>query len=50
MILLLYGILKYNELEKKQTNRYGEQTSGYQWGGVRGRGNIGVGDLKRDFM
>ena len=37
---------KYNELvnktKKKQTHRYGEQTSGYQWG--EGRENIGVGE------
>ena len=37
---------KYNKLvnitKKKQTHRYREQTSGYQWGEA-GRGNIGVG-------
>ena len=36
---------KYNKLvniRKKQTHRYREQTSGYQWG--RGRGIIGVGE------
>ena len=35
---------KYNELvnitKKKQTHRFGEQTSGYQWGE---RGELGVG-------
>ena len=32
---------------KKQTHRYGEQASGYQWGeGKEGTGNIGVGDLE----
>ena len=33
---------EYNK--KKQTLRYKEQTSGYQWEEGRGRGNIGVGD------
>ena len=40
---------KYNKLvnktKKKQTHRYREQTSGYQWGEV-GRGKILVGDYK----
>ena len=39
---------KYNKLvnitKKKQTHRYKEQTSGYQWGG--GKGNIGVEELR----
>ena len=39
---------KYNKLvnitEKKQTHRYKEQTSSYQWGEGRGRGNIGRGE------
>ena len=30
-----------NTTKKKQTHRYREQSSGYQWGEV-GRGNIGV--------
>ena len=38
---------KYNKLvnktKKKQTPRYLEQTSGYQWGEGGGRGNTGVG-------
>ena len=33
-------IFKYT----KQTHRYREQINGYQWGGGRGRGNIGVGE------
>ena len=41
---------KYNKLvnitKKKQTHRYREQTSGYQWGEGRG-GNIGVVRNKR---
>ena len=46
MIPLICGILKkanaYNR--RKQTHRYREQASGYQWGeGSRG-GKIGVGD------
>ena len=32
-----------NITEKKQTHRYREQTSSYQWG-EQGRGNIGVGE------
>ena len=32
---------EYNR--KKQTHRYREHTSGYQWG-ERSRGNIGVGE------
>ena len=39
---------KYNKLvnvtKKKQTYRYREQTSGYQWGEGRVRGKTGVGD------
>ena len=40
---------KYNKLvnitKKKQTHRYKEQTSGYQWGGRVGeRGNVEAGD------
>ena len=38
---------KYNKLvnitKKKQTHRYREQPSGYQWG--EGRGNIGMGGV-----
>ena len=33
-----------NETKKKQTHRYRQQTSGYQWGEGRGQGKIGVGD------
>ena len=33
-----------NKAKKKQTHICREQTSGYQWGEGRGRGNIGVGD------
>ena len=39
---------KYSKLvtvtKEKETHRYGEQTSGYQWGEGRGRGKIGVGE------
>ena len=39
---------KYNKLvnitKKKQTHRYGEQTTGYHWGEGRGRDKIGAGD------
>jgi len=38
---------KYNKpvsIKKKQTYRYGKQTSAYQWGEGAGRGKIGVGD------
>ena len=31
----------------KQTHRYREQTTGYQWGERRGRGNIRVGGKER---
>ena len=30
--------------KKKQTHRYREKTSCYQWGEGRGRGKVGVGD------
>ena len=30
--------------KQKQTHRYREQTSGYQWGEGSGRGKIGVWD------
>ena len=44
--LLYIESKKYNKLvnitKKKQIHRYREQTSGYQWGQGRGRGNIGV--------
>ena len=47
MILLICGILKYNKpvniTKKKQTHRYREQTSGYQWGKRRGVQNRGRG-------
>ena len=33
-----------NITKKKQSHRYREQTSSYQWGEERGKGNIGVGD------
>ena len=44
MISLICGnSKKYNKLgnitKKKQTHRYREQISGYQWGEGRGRGN-----------
>ena len=48
MISLICGISKiqhtteYNK--KKQAHRYREQTSGYQGGEGRRRGNVGVGD------
>ena len=41
---------KYNKLvrnrltKEKQTHRYRAQTSGYQWGEGRGRGQIGGGE------
>ena len=39
---------KYNKLvniiKRKQTHKYREQTSGYQWGERRGRSNKRVGD------
>ena len=39
---------KHNKLvnitKQKQIHRYREQTSGYQWGEGRERGNRGVGD------
>ena len=39
---------KYNKVvnrtKKKQTHRYREQTSGYQWGEGRGRGMIEIGE------
>ena len=39
---------KYNKLvnitKKKQTHRYREQTSGYQWEKEEGRAKRGVGD------
>ena len=39
---------KYNKLvyitKKKQTHRYKQQTSGYQWGEEGGKGTTGVGD------
>ena len=48
MISLKCGIQKIQQTseynKKKQTHRYRDQTSGYQWGDGRGRGNIGVVD------
>ena len=42
MVSLHVEFKKYNKLvtiiEKRQTHRYGEQTSGYQWGEGRGVG------------
>ena len=38
---------KYNKLvniTKKQTHRYREQCSGYQWGDEKGRGSTEVGE------
>ena len=44
----MWNLKKYNKIvnktKKKQIHRYREQTSGYQWGEGKGRGNIGVGD------
>ena len=34
--------------KKKQTHRYREQTSSYQWGEESGKGNVGV--RKKGFM
>ena len=31
-------------MKQKQTHRYREQPSGYQWGEGGGRGELGVGD------
>ena len=43
---------KYNKLvnitKQKQTHRFWEQISGYQWG--CGRGSIGAQDLKRELL
>ena len=33
-----------NIIKNKLSDRYREQTSGYQWGKERGEGKIGVGD------
>ena len=48
MISLICESKKYNKLvniiKKKQTQRYGEQDSSYQWEEGRGRSNIEVGD------
>ena len=35
-----------NITEKKQTHRYREQTSGYQWGEGREGVNVGVGGVE----
>ena len=43
------GIREYNK-KKKQTHRYREQTSGYQWGEIAGRVNIGVGEWERQTI
>ena len=48
-ITYMWNLKKYNKLvhmtKKKQTHRYREYTSGYQWGEGRGkRCNIGVED------
>ena len=51
MVSVICGIQKkkiffklVNITEKKQTHRYREQITGYQWGEGRERGNIGEGD------
>ena len=46
----MWNLKKYNKLvnktKKKQTHRYREQTSGYQWGEESGgRGSIGIRDF-----
>ena len=38
-----------NITKKKQTHRYREQTSGYQWGEWE-RGNIGVGEGRHKLL
>ena len=52
-ITYMWNLKKYNKLvnktKKKQTHRYREQTSGYQWGRGKGGGTIGVGDKKELF-
>ena len=49
----MWNLKKYNKIvnktKKKQIHRYREQTSGYQWGEGKGRGNIGVGG-RQDIM
>ena len=48
MISLICGTTLHNKLvnvtKMKQNHRYREQTSGYQWGEGRGKGNTGVGE------
>ena len=43
-ITYMWNLKKYNKLvnktKKKQTQRYRERTSGYQWGEGRGEGTI----------
>ena len=45
MILIRCKIKKNNKImnikKKKHPHRYREETSGYQWGKGRGRGNMG---------
>ena len=49
-ITYTWDLKKYNKLvnitttKKKWTPRFREQTSGYQWGKRRVRGNTGIGD------
>ena len=46
-ITYIWNVKKYNKLEniakKKQTHRWREEASSYQWGEGRGRDTIGVG-------
>ena len=50
------GSKKYNKLvnitttTKKWTPRFREQTSGYQWGKRRVRGNTGIGDYEVQLL
>ena len=39
-----------NKTKQKQTHRYREQTSGYQWREGRGKGNTGVGENRKVIM
>ena len=49
MTSLICGIQKVKQTsdyhQKKQTHRYREQTSGYQWGET-GEGQLGIGELR----
>ena len=39
-----------SKTKKKQTHRYTEQASGYQWGQGSREGKIGVGDFKKRII